>query len=186
MATAVTDPWTVLGVDRSAGYDEARHAYLIRSQLLHPDRHQGASPDVLAEAQRAMRELSDAWLAVQKHLAQPRRDAEPIHPVPRPAGGDHLPDDHASPEFCLDWALRRLVDAARAHGDPIRPDEMGRLRLPAAAAPRGRAFERWLAHRRLTLRQAIADDGTEEWTRALRVLAESGPRLVFLLLLDRR
>jgi len=180
------DPWTVLGVDASSGLAEARRAYLIRSQLLHPDRHQGAVPEVMAEAERAMRELNDAWQAVRAHFAEPGQAA--------PSGvrrdGHPAPADELSPEHYLDWVVGRLVNAATLQGEPLGPEEIDRLRLPVAAAPTGRRFERWLAHRRLTLREAIADDtrredGMEKWTRAVRVLGESGPRVVFMLLLDR-
>jgi hypothetical protein len=187
------DPWTVLGVDASAGFAEARRAYLVRSQLLHPDRHQGAVPEVMAEAERAMRELNDAWQAVRAHFAEPG----PATPSGVRRDGHRAPSDRAdqpagelSPELSLDWVVGRLVNAARVHGDPLAPEEIDRLRLPVAAAPTGRRFERWLARRRLTLREAIADDtrrkdGMEKWTRAVRVLSESGPRVVFMLLLDR-
>ena len=63
------DPWQVLGVPPSATYDEARHAYRIRSQLLHPDRHQGAGQEVLKEAERAFRELEGAWASVKVGLS---------------------------------------------------------------------------------------------------------------------
>jgi curved DNA-binding protein CbpA len=68
------DPWRVLGVEPSAPLEEARQAYLLRSQLVHPDRHQGAAPRVRAEAERAMRELNDAWLAVQHLRGTPAED----------------------------------------------------------------------------------------------------------------
>ena len=85
----------------------------------------------------------------------------------------------------------RLIEAGRQHGDPLAWEEIARLRLPIARAPDGRRFERWVAHRRQTMRQAVADDaasgqGTDRWAQAWRVLGESPGTPVVMLLLDRR
>ena len=56
----MSDPWAVLGVDPGTPLAQARHAYLVRLRLVHPDHHQGAGPDVLAEADRATRALTEA------------------------------------------------------------------------------------------------------------------------------
>lgn len=42
-----------------------RQAYHRRSWLLHPDRHQGASPAVREAADRAMAELNRAWTVLR-------------------------------------------------------------------------------------------------------------------------
>ncbi len=195
-----SDPWTVLGVAPSATYAEVRRAYLVRSQLLHPDRHQGSGPDVMAEAERAMRELNDAWNTVRARFDPTGEAAEPdAGEAWRDGdtdrqGADRAEsgcDDALDPETCLDWVLRRLADAARRHGDPLSPEELRRLRLPVAVAPTGRRFEHWLAHRRTTLRDAVADDSPkgeelERWTRSVRVLSESRSSVVFMLLLEGR
>lgn len=56
--------YDVLGVDPSAGEQECRGAYHLRAQLLHPDVHAGASPEVIAAAEVAMQELNAAWAVV--------------------------------------------------------------------------------------------------------------------------
>jgi hypothetical protein len=176
------DPWTVVGVDRSCSYADARRAYLVRSQILHPDRHHDAGPEVLAEAGRAMRELNEAWESLRAYYA-----AGP----PGTSGTDRLvvPDVEVSPQHCLDWVLRRLSEVARDQGDPLLPEELDRLRQPLAGASRGRRTRRWLAQRRATLHAAIAQDSrrgeSARWETAIRVLVDSGPRVVFLLLLQR-
>jgi DnaJ domain len=64
----LSDPWQLLGVPPTATYEEARHAFRVRSQLIHPDRHQGAGADVLREAERNFRELEGAWAFVRRQL----------------------------------------------------------------------------------------------------------------------
>jgi uncharacterized protein YegL len=63
----VDDPWRVVGVERSATLKEARKAYLLRLQLVHPDRHAGSSPDILAAAEEATRDLNEAWEVIERH-----------------------------------------------------------------------------------------------------------------------
>jgi len=53
--------YDVLGIDPSAGADECQHAYRVRAQLLHPDRHADAAPEVITAAGAAMQELNEAW-----------------------------------------------------------------------------------------------------------------------------
>jgi curved DNA-binding protein CbpA len=53
--------YEILGVGPDATHEAMRRAYQLRVQLLHPDRHMGAAPDVIAEAQRATTELNRAW-----------------------------------------------------------------------------------------------------------------------------
>jgi predicted RNA-binding Zn-ribbon protein involved in translation (DUF1610 family) len=62
------DPWKVLGIEPTATLEEARHAYKMRSQLFHPDRHQGASPEVLKLANQEFRDLTEAWQSVRRSL----------------------------------------------------------------------------------------------------------------------
>jgi hypothetical protein len=193
----VADPWARLGIAPTASYAEAHRAYVLRSQLLHPDRHQGAPTDVLAEADRAMRELNEAWDQVRAFLARPEDLAPPGQsrtPVDDRPGGDPPPaagNPEATAATCLDWVVDRLIEAGREHGDPLAWEEILRLRLPIAGAPGGRRFERWVARRRQTMRQAVADDasrgqGTDRWAQAWRVLGESPATPVVMLLLDRR
>ncbi len=203
------DPWATLGVTPTASYDEARRAYVLRSQLLHPDRHQGAPTDVLAEADRAMRELNEAWDQVrasfgrdgQKSPTGDRRSpggGQDQAEEPRPDPGHRRQetphaDERQAPTAaaCLDWVVERLIQAGREHGDPLGTEEIVRLRLPVAGAPGGRRFDHWVERRRRTMRQALADDaasgqGTDRWARAWRVLGESPTTPVVMLLLDRR
>jgi hypothetical protein len=177
----VTDPWVVLGVDPTAGYAEAHRAYLVRCQLFHPDRHQGASAEVLAEADRATRELNGAWEAVRS-----RFEHSAVTPAPPGTSDDGL---FADPSTCLAWVLQRLGDAGGKHGDPVSSEEVSRLRLPAATAPSGRRFERWLKRRRSTLGQAMKDGasggaGPEVWTKAFRLLGDADVRVVLMLLFE--
>lgn len=66
---APPDPWAVLGVERTAGPEAIRAAYRTRSQLLHPDLHEGRPEAVRREAQRAMAQLTDAYHAVRDGTA---------------------------------------------------------------------------------------------------------------------
>lgn len=50
----------VLGVEPTTPLDEVRQRYRMRAQMLHPDRQAGR-PEMLAESQRAMAELNEAW-----------------------------------------------------------------------------------------------------------------------------
>ncbi len=53
--------YDILGAAPHADAFTLRRAYHLRSQLLHPDRHHGASSEVLEAAGRAMAELNRAW-----------------------------------------------------------------------------------------------------------------------------
>jgi hypothetical protein len=162
----MADPWSVLGVPPGASWDEAHHAYLVRLQLVHPDRHQGMAPAVLAEAERATRELNAAWEAVQG-LVSPSPDSH----------GDTVPD-FGSPGACLQWAIDRLIAAGVREGHPLTASELELLRRPRAGAPTGRRFHRWLERRRGTLAVAVATDGPDAWAAAVRLLSDAGPSVV--------
>ena len=173
------DPWTVLGVAPGSTLDEARRAYLVRSQLVHPDRHQGAPAAVLAEADRAMRELNDAWEEVQRQAAG--------------GGGGHAADPPVEVTFAtaadaVGWIVARLAAAAAASGDPLSEVEAARLGAPASQVDRGRGFDRWVQHRRVTLRQATKADAPDPgarlaWAKAVRLVGESQPTPVLALLI---
>jgi hypothetical protein len=188
------DPWAVLGLAPGAPLEDARRAYLARLQLVHPDRHQGTSPAVLAEAERATRELNTAWEQVQALWAgggvagpggggpgpPPPPGAWPPSPPPGARGGPSPPPTDAA--GCLQWAIDRLVDAGRREGQPLMPSEVELLRRPAAGAPGGRRLQRWLTRRRATLAVAVASDGPDAWATVVRVLLDDGPAVVLGLL----
>lgn len=59
-------PHDVLGVKAGASQDEIKRAFRIRSQLLHPDRHSGASAEVQAAATAEFRKLVVAYEELMK------------------------------------------------------------------------------------------------------------------------
>lgn len=71
----MTDPYAVLGLGPSASAAEVRSAYRARSMLLHPDLHQGRPEPVRREAERAMRQLTEAYEAALANPGRPVRSA---------------------------------------------------------------------------------------------------------------
>ena len=167
------DPWAVLGLAAGASLDDARRAYLVRLQLVHPDRHQGEAAAVVAEAERATRELNAAWEAVQRLCAVGGAPPGPVRGVTGPP---------TEPAACLQWAIDRLIDAGARSGRPLSASEVELLRRPRAAAPSGRRFRQWVTGRRATLAAAVAADGTDAWAVVVRVLSDGGPSVVLGLL----
>ena len=55
------DHYGVLGVEHDADFEAIKRAWRLKVQLLHPDRHEGASEEVLAEATRQVAMVSAAW-----------------------------------------------------------------------------------------------------------------------------
>jgi curved DNA-binding protein CbpA len=81
------DPYAVLGVARTASDEQVRTAYRARSMLLHPDLHQGRPEPVRLEAERAMRQLTEAYEAVLAQRGQPgARPGQAGGAGPDPAG----------------------------------------------------------------------------------------------------
>lgn len=82
--------YDTLGTTPDADALTLRRAYHVRSQLLHPDRHAGASPEVLEAAGRAMAELNRAYAVLRHPESRRLYDAsvelpaqpEPIAPMP--------------------------------------------------------------------------------------------------------
>ncbi len=179
----MSDPWAVLGVAPGASLDEARQAYLRRLQLVHPDHHQAMAPALVAEAERATRELNAAWNAVQG-LLSPGPPPTP-GPGPPPTPGPGAPTTNGpptAPGACLQWAIDRLMTAAVREGRPLTAAEIELFRRPRAGAPTGRRFRRWLEGRRRTLAGAVAADGADAWESAVRVLTDDGPSVVLAML----
>lgn len=65
------ESYRTLGLNPDATLDDARNAWRIRAEMVHPDRLQGARPEVQAEAERQFKELSEAWQVVRTHLEAP-------------------------------------------------------------------------------------------------------------------
>jgi curved DNA-binding protein CbpA len=55
------DPYSVLGIEIDASYDDAKAAYRRLAEIFHPDRFADARDDVQAEAERQMKDLNGAW-----------------------------------------------------------------------------------------------------------------------------
>ncbi|MDH3294358.1 MAG: J domain-containing protein [Acidimicrobiia bacterium] len=68
--------YEVLGVARTAAYDEIRRAYLEAARRWHPDRMGSASAAEVATAETAMREVNEAWSVLgdrERRLAYDRQ-----------------------------------------------------------------------------------------------------------------
>jgi hypothetical protein len=70
----VATAYVMLGLERTASYEEARATYRARAQLLHPDR---ANEAARAEAERAMSQLNVAWDVVLADLRERHFQAPP-------------------------------------------------------------------------------------------------------------
>lgn len=70
-----------LGVDASTPLSKVRASYVMRAQMLHPDRHQG-NENLRAEAGRAMTQLNVAWETVQRAGEHRQPSAVPTAPQP--------------------------------------------------------------------------------------------------------
>jgi DNA-directed RNA polymerase subunit RPC12/RpoP len=68
--------YDVLGVAPDATASEIQHAWRVKLQLLHPDRHQGASADVVSEAARETIRVNEAWEVLRDEGRRARYDAE--------------------------------------------------------------------------------------------------------------
>lgn len=129
--------WVLLGAQPGASYEDARHAYLVRAQLLHPDRHRGAPADVRLAAENAMQTLNEAWTTVRSEIDKPHRPRDdrmnetsgfpPSAPPKTSAEADtsaasHRRDDSEdvpsasdTAEDCLDWFFGALTETMRRH-----------------------------------------------------------------------
>ena len=88
----MTDPYEVLGVDRTVSHAEIRKAYVRLARDHHPDAHAGEGAQAVARAERRMRELNEAWSMLRDPATRDQHDrdrgivAPPAPDVTRPAG----------------------------------------------------------------------------------------------------
>ncbi|HTD51183.1 MAG TPA: DnaJ domain-containing protein [Acidimicrobiia bacterium] len=66
--------YDILGVDPTADVDAIRRAWRVKVRLLHPDKHLGASDDVLAEAARETLRVNRAWETLGDPIQRRRYD----------------------------------------------------------------------------------------------------------------
>ncbi len=78
------DPYSVLGLSASAGWDDVRQAYLSLSKIYHPDRFAGVGlPAEVRDYLAAMaRRINAAYTALEApHQAAKRADVEKAKPI---------------------------------------------------------------------------------------------------------
>jgi hypothetical protein len=190
------DPWSVLGIDPSVSYEDARQAYRRRSRLLHPDRHPEADSELRKEAERAMAALNDAWQTIEPLLSG--RVAEPSQTNHQsssskngPAQKTPNPEDFSSPDECLDWALGALIEGGHLQGDPLSSSEITRALQPISKEAGKRGFDRWLEHRTTAMQAAMdadtaegSGDAANNWTRCYECLDRVQSDQVIMMMLD--
>lgn len=184
------DPWTVLGLENGADAADIKRAYLLRSKLLHPDRHQTASPDVLEEAERAMRHLNAAWAELRGRGADAGGASSP-EPGRADTSRRRRRDPDPSPTEAFEWFVGAVVDTALRSGKALASWERDALVAPVAklatlSADRHRKLRRRvLAALHADQDSAGAGSGLpREWRRNWDVLSESDVNAGILVLLD--
>jgi hypothetical protein len=173
------DPWSVLGLSEGASYEAVHRVYRLRCQLLHPDRHVGARSDVVAEAERSMKELNFAWEQLRDQLVRKRSG-----PRDRPSGTTEYGDAWGGEE-ALNWLLDAILSTADAYGDRVDDRELKYLLRPVRNVQSVRKLERWLARRTPTLLAAMAAGRIADWCECAAILDDGGIDTVVVLLLDR-
>jgi hypothetical protein len=200
------DPWSVLGLDRSATYEEARLAYRRRSRLVHPDRHPEADPELRAEAERAMAALNLAWQTLEQLLSGPSTqrsrsngkrssdtNARPgrSRTSERPGRPSDLDlDGYDTFQDCVDWVLGGLIEGGELQGDPLSYSEIERALEPIAKEARKNSFDLWLTHRTTAMRAALDADASDGdgslaiWVHCYRLLDDAQCNKVIMMMLD--
>ena len=119
--------YDILGIDPSATQEELRLAYHRRAQLLHPDHHAGASPDVIAEAERSLRELNDAWSVLSDPQRRRQYDASlGFTSGGSPRGRQHAADDRPPTQAADGPGTRLLWMGLAVIGLLLLVDSLGR------------------------------------------------------------
>jgi DnaJ-domain-containing protein 1 len=74
------DPYSVLRVDRDAGADQIRHAYLVLAKTYHPDKYATAElpPEVIAYLSAMARRVNAAYDILQETLKKRAAKTEPV------------------------------------------------------------------------------------------------------------
>lgn len=106
------DPYSVLGVSRSAGEDEVKHAFRRLAKRFHPDTPEGAS-----DKGRRFKDLSIAYEILgdaRKRRAYDRGEID-AHGNPR-AGYRPPPEPSAEPEEAFSGASASETHNGRSHG----------------------------------------------------------------------
>ncbi len=68
--------YELLGVDRTAGHDEIRRAYIAAARRWHPDRNSGAAGAGSDKAERAMQRVNEAWTVLGDNQRRKAYDLE--------------------------------------------------------------------------------------------------------------
>jgi hypothetical protein len=76
------DHYRVLGVPREAEHHQIRRAYLDAARRWHPDRHGGETGDEAERAERAMRQVNEAWSVLGNRERRRAYDRQRLPPAP--------------------------------------------------------------------------------------------------------
>ncbi len=77
--------YDTLGVPPNASASQIAAAYKRKARLVHPDRHQGADAAVIAQAERSMRAINEAWEVLGDPARRHVYDESMRPAAPRPA-----------------------------------------------------------------------------------------------------
>ncbi|HTO01940.1 MAG TPA: J domain-containing protein [Microthrixaceae bacterium] len=62
-------PYAILGLTRHASWDQIRRAHRSLVSQLHPDRYVGAEAEIMADAERRVRDVNEAFSAIRRQRA---------------------------------------------------------------------------------------------------------------------
>lgn len=65
-STTSDGPYAVLGLTRQASWEQIRRAHRALVSNLHPDRFVGEHPDVIADAERRVRDINEAFSEIRR------------------------------------------------------------------------------------------------------------------------